>query len=156
VDRVDVERMTRLIPYARSEIAWIRCRPAADRTPLPESGDVVLFRLQEWEEPLEAIVERVQPFDDVDDPHLCAVESDEHGEIVLVEGRPVFSQLEDPWPLVWVKVDLGNGATERHHSREARLRGAAGWLPLDWRSRRRPLPADFAKLLDAQAGKDGS
>lgn len=147
MDRPTVELMSRPIPYSAVEVAWARHRPVELRTPIPRADDAVMFRLTEWEEPVEAIVDRVQPMDDIDDPHLFEVVLDPLGEPVLVEGRPVMSQIDDPWPTLWLVVSAGL-RTVHTHSREARLRGSAGWLPLDWKTRRRWLPTQLEGLVD--------
>lgn len=144
--------MSRPIPYSAEELHTARCRPAEFRTPIPREGDTVLCRLNEWGPAYAAEVERVQPLDDVDDPHLAEVTLDERQEVVVLEGRPVMAMVDDPWPTLWLVVDTPRGKI-RTHTREARLRGSAGWLPLDWESRRRPLPAAMRPLLDdAQEG----
>lgn len=141
MDRVTVEGMSRGVPWSQEELDWQKARPMPDRVPIPAVGDTVLVRLDAWAEPVEATVERVQPVDDLSDPHLASVVLDEFDEVVMVEGKPVIELAEDPWVLVWLRV-----GPVRTHTREARLRGVPGWLPLDWRSRRRPLPAAFAQL----------
>jgi hypothetical protein len=147
VDRATVELMSRPIPYSRTEIAWARRRPAELRTPIPAEGDTVLCRLVEWEEPYEATVERVQPSDDVNDPHLFEVALDHTAEPVLIEGLPVMNGLDDPWPTLWLVVATPGGRIVHTHTREARLRGSAGWLPPDWKTRRRWLPTQLEGLV---------
>lgn len=153
MDRVTVEQMSRPIPYTTAEIAYARKRPFPERTPIPVEGDEVLCRLNEWGDVYGATVDRVQPEDDVDDRNLFQVElADAMAErLLLLEGRPVMSKVEDPWPTLWlvVKVPRGDGfvRTVHTHTREARLRGSAGWLPLDWRTRRRYLPAQLEGMV---------
>jgi hypothetical protein len=48
---------------------------------------------------------------------------------------PIAHRLLDPWPMLTLNTPWGLGMTQ-----EARLRGSAGWLPLDWETRHRPLP----------------
>jgi hypothetical protein len=148
MDRPTVELMSRPIPYSAAEVAWARARPAELRTPIPRVDDAILCRLIEWEEPLEAIVDRVQPADDINDPHLFEVALDGAGEPVLLEGRPVMSPLVDPWPTLWLVVHSGIRVVHTH-TREARLRGSAGWLPLNWKTRRRWLPTQLEGLVSA-------
>lgn len=134
-----LEADTRYVPYASWEVAWAHERPAPDRTPLPAVGDEVMYRHDPWGAVVAVIVVWVQPLDDLDDPHLWRVQTDGTGRLLLVDGRPVFAQQLDPWPVLRLRVPrLGVGET-----REARLRGSAGWLPLDWEQRHRPMP-DFA------------
>lgn len=134
------EEDTRLIPYGPDEAAWCIERPAPDRVPLPAAGDEVDYRADPWGPVRRALVRWVQPLDDLDDPHLWTVQRDPMtGAVVLLDDRPVMQQALDPWPMLRLYVaGLGEGLT-----REARLRGSAGWLPLDWRSRRRPMPATY-------------
>lgn len=130
------EEDTKLIPYAPWEVAWARERLAPHRTPAPAVGDEVCYRHDFWGPVVRAEVRWVQPLDDLNDPNLWTIETDGFGNPLQVDGRPVFAQRLDPWPELHVQVPgLGLGVT-----REARLRGAPGWLPLDWESRFRPLP----------------
>lgn len=130
------EADTRQIPYSSWEYAWAHERPAQHRTPLPAVGDEVRYRQDPWGPVVAADVVSVWPLDDVDDPHLWRVETDGMGNPLAIEGRPLYAQRLDPWPIVRLRVPrLGLGDT-----REARLRGSAGWLPLDWETRYRPLP----------------
>lgn len=144
------EEQTRGIPLGEHEFAWARNRPAADRTPLPEAGDDVLYRHDEWGDVMPATVEWVQPADDHDDPMLWRVDRDPAtGGVFLHEGKPMFVAVPDPWPSLRLKVPgLGLVTT-----REARLRGSPGWLPLDWERRRRPLPYFIDRT--SQANVDG-
>ncbi len=52
-------------------------------------------------------------------------------------GLPVVQLLPDPHPVITCRVE---GYAGLQSAREARLRGAPGWLPLDWRDRWRPGP----------------
>lgn len=142
VDRLDweeirrvcaVERRTMSIPFGPTETRWAQFRPAAHRSRLPSVGDPVLYRHVEWDEPITAQVVAVQPLDDLDDPNIWRVELDPYGDPILIDGRPVFAQGFDPWPLLTLSTMFGLG-----RSREARLRGAPGWLPLDFASKWRP------------------
>jgi hypothetical protein len=130
------EEHTSMIPYAQWEFAWAHERPAQDRTPTPLVGDEVFYRHDPWGPVVRAEVVWRQPLDDLDDPHLWRVEMDGMGGALLLDGRPVMAQRLDPWPILRLRVlRLGLGDT-----REARLRGSPGWLPLDWETRFRPLP----------------
>lgn len=133
MDEVD----TRLIPYSAAEVAWALERPAPDRSAIPAEGDEVDYRHDPWGPVRRALVQWVQPLDDFDDPNLWTVQTDPMtGEPLLLDDRPVMAQRLDPWPLLRLRVPgVGVGL-----SREARLRGSAGWLPLNWRARRRPMP----------------
>ena len=137
-----VEGMSRGVPWSQDELDWQGCRPPAHRVPIPAPGDTVLVRLDAWDEPVEAVVDRVQPVDDLSDPHLAQIVVGEDGVVLDHEGYPVMELASDPWVLVWLKI-----GPVRTHTREARLRGVPGWLPLDWRTRWRPLPAVFAPLV---------
>lgn len=152
MDRVTVEQMSRPFPYSAAEVAYARRRPVHERTPIPAEGDEVLCRLDEWGTAFPAVVDRVQPSDDVDDPYLFEVQLDGNREPMLIEGRPVLSAVDDPWPTLWLTVSLttredGFIRTVTTHTREARLRGSAGWLPLDWTTRRRWLPTQLEGMV---------
>lgn len=129
------EQDTRAVPVGPDEVAWALNRPAPHRVPVPAVGDQVLYRHDPWGEVSEAEVLAVQPLDDVDDPHIAFVERDALGQVIVIEGRPVIALRKDPWPRLTVRTKYGVGVT-----REARLRGSPGWLPLDWEARHRPLP----------------
>lgn len=134
------ERDTRLIPYQEWEMRWAAQRPAADRVPLPVAGATVAFRADYWGAVVLADVIEVQDLEDVADPHLWRVDMAADGLPLLLEGRPLMVQCADPWPLLMLRVPgVGAGL-----SRESRLRGSPGWLPLDWETRHRPLPAFHA------------
>jgi hypothetical protein len=124
------------IPHTQQEIEWAHRRPEPHRTPLPVVGDEVMYRHQPWGPVVRAEVTWVQSLDDMSDPHLWQVQTDPTGNPVLLEGKHVLQRRFDPWPVVRLRVPgLGVGET-----REARLRGSAGWLPLDWEVRFRPEP----------------
>lgn len=135
-----LEADTRLISYAQWEIDWAHERQPQQRTPVPAVGDEVLYRHNGWGPVARADVLSVQSETDLDDPHLWRVETDGFGQPVLLDGRPVMQQRFDPWPLVQLRVP---GLAQRVETREARLRGSAGWLPLDWELRFRPLPGSI-------------
>lgn len=99
---------------------WAWHRQPDEREDPPQPGDVVLFRTEEWASPVPAVVTEVQNMirhndghgGSHPDPHVW----DENGLL-----RP------DPWP--WVTLRLGDDGTGREvRSKEARVRGSAGWL----------------------------
>lgn len=125
------------IPYTEDEITWAHRRPAQHRTPLPSVGDEVCYRHESYGPVVRAEITWVQSLDDLADPHLWQAQEG------LVDGRAVLRRRFDPWPLVRLRVPkLGTGET-----REARLRGSPGWLPLDWEIRYRPAP-EFVVIGD--------
>jgi hypothetical protein len=133
------ERATRLVPYSPSEITWAQCRPPAERVPPPVVGDKVWVRHEPWGSVVPGTVIHVQPLDDPwqDNPYLWTNRTDPltGAFLVTADGEPIAERHPDPWPVVhvaWV------GGVD--HTQEARLRGSAGWLPLDWENRRRPMP----------------
>lgn len=135
IDQATLEAATAHIPWLPAELKWARRRPAALRTPIPSAGDRVYYRHHEWRDVVDADVIGVQSLTDLDDPNLWRFQLDSAGVAVEVEGRLVMIAAFDPWPLLTLKTPFGTGL-----SREARLRGSAGWLPLDWRTRYRPVP----------------
>ncbi len=130
------EAATRPVPIGRHEIEWAHNRPGQHRVPVPRPGDQVMYRHDEWGDVSEAEVLSVQPLDDLDDPHLWFPQTDERGQLLELDGRPILAQKPDPWPRVVLRTRYGTAVT-----REARVRGSAGWLPLDWQTRYRPKPA---------------
>lgn len=131
------ESDTQLIPYDAAEVAWARCRPVADRVPVPELGAAVLYRHDPWGRPVAAVVEAVEDLDDRTKPNLWEVVRDPASGRILAtpDHVPVARRLADPWPVLHIRSRYGVAVTQ-----EARLRGSAGWLPLDWDQRRRPMP----------------
>jgi hypothetical protein len=135
--RTEIE--TRDVPYEQIEITFARNRPVSERTPIPEPGDSVFYRREYWDQlPVLATVLKVQSLDDRDDPNLWQLVRDSWGKPILDEGGTRYSRLPDPWP--WVMLSLPSGG--RAMTREARLRGSPGWLPLDWRLRLVRLPSE--------------
>lgn len=131
------ESDTQLVPYSLEEVRWARARPPADRVPLPQPGDEVLYRHEPWGRPVTGIVEWIEDLDDRTRPNLWeAITDPATGRIIATPDHvPVARQLVDPWPVVRVLSRYGLATTQ-----EARLRGSAGWLPLDWQFRYRPMP----------------
>lgn len=100
------------MPYTGPDLAE---RPVADDeihawrqvgSPLPVPGEHVLYRHVEFGDITDALVVEVVP----DDP------------------QDITSRVGDhPWSVVLLRTGQGLVAT-----REARVRGSAGWLPLSW------------------------
>jgi hypothetical protein len=137
--RAQVEQECRGLPVTLAQRAWAICRPFPHRTPRPKVGDEVLYRADSWREPIPARVLWIQPDDDVDDPHVCQVQIDEHGRPTLLDGRPLFVTNPDAWLSLKLSITI-DGHIEHPITREARLPGSPGWLPLDWEDRFRPMP----------------
>lgn len=145
--------LTRHLPHSRTEFEWARLRPASHHTPIPKAGQRVFYRANDWDTPVMATVLEVgdqehpgnagrwenagaPPFD----PNCWRVrasggvpERDPLG-LMVVEPHP------DPWPSLLLKID---DQVSHVTTREARLRGSAGWLPLDWEHRERPRPGQI-------------
>jgi hypothetical protein len=150
VTELDDEAATRGVPYSPEEFAWARLRPPAFRLPPPHPRQRVLYRHSYWGPVIDAVVEAAPDLDQLPrvDELLALGDLDENvwsvlrhpmtGEVLYDGlGLPRIVQLPDPWPVVTLKVA---GRWRRVDTREARLRGAPGWLPLDWRDRWRPGP----------------
>lgn len=157
---------TRMVPWQQIEVSHARNRPVSERPPLPQPGEQVWYRQFEWNrnpvgdlvEPVLADVVEVQhPHDASDsdfvdgvgwvrDPNLWHLVRDEHGRVQLTPlGALRYEPVADPWP--WVRLRLPDSGPV-HETREARLRGSAGWLPLDYshRPERWRLPSQTALL----------
>lgn len=137
---------TRLVPWEPHEISWARNRPAVERPPMPKPGDRVFYRHDHWDPiAVRAVVTWVQDLDEHDDGNLWILVRDTDGHPILDEGVPRWVRCPDPWPLV--RLDTGDvyGVL---HALESRVRGSAGWLPLDWQARpeRSRLPRELALL----------
>lgn len=123
------------IVYTPEEYQWARRRPAGQRTPIPAVGDEVMYRHLEGGPVVRAEVLEVQDLENFQDPNLWYFQTDALGRPVEIEGRRVLAKAYDPWPELTVRTPYGVGIT-----REARLRGSCGWLPLDWEARGQPAP----------------
>lgn len=129
-------------PWDPAEIHWSiggpdgLGRPVAYRTPWPRVGDRVHFRMEPFGPLTDAEVLDVQDEDDYTDHYLWHVLRGDNGEALLDElGNRRLFPAPDPWPIVTLQTDWGRLTT-----REARVRGAQGWWPSDWRHRFYPGP----------------
>jgi hypothetical protein len=146
------EIATRMVPWEQSEFSHSRNRPHHERPALPKPGEQVWYRRHDWnhdllsgetEEPELVVVVEVQPPDDetlvcelpdvgrVRDLNLWHLVRDINGRPIYDAGMPRYVHVADPWP--WIRMRRPNGMIAE--TREARLRGSAGWLPLDYLSR---------------------
>lgn len=145
---------TRVVAWQQIEFTHARNRPHAERPPLPLVGQQVRYRRHDWdhnsatsevEAPELVTVVRVQPLDDrtdvhwvsdvgaCRDPNLWHLIRDRDGQPLRDGfGQLRYAPVADPWPTLWLRRPNGIIA----ETRESRLRGSAGWLPLDYRSRR--------------------
>lgn len=140
------ELPTRLVPIGLDEGAYARNRPQGERPPWPAVGDQVYYRRNEWDVDDDLWLMRVVAVQDPDDktsdwaPNLWQQIRDN------ITGAPIVGQIvpvADPWPWVHLRHEgditkdsptwLGN----IQMTWESRVRGSAGWLPLDYRQTRR-------------------
>lgn len=142
---------TRDVPYERIELSWAKNRPFTERPAVPSPGDRVFYRRNDWDQdPLLVTVLEVQDPNDKSDPNLWQALRNYHGQLLRDPlGRPLYKLLPDPWP--WIRVqwweEAGKEDVERQGvTREARLRGSPGWLPLNWRDRPVRLPEELVGL----------
>lgn len=132
--RAPVREMdTRLIPIDRIECSYARNRVSSERTPVPAVGDPVYYRHNEWDSEVDvAVVREVQNLQQYDDPNLWQIQRDQNNRPVADGfGGVLMVPVNDPWP--WIVL-----RSERYGLRrtwESRVRGSAGWLPLNWRTR---------------------
>lgn len=104
-------------PRTRAEVMdgmW--GRPKGRQTPWPTVGQAVRFVRHEWGDPEAATVLEVQDPGD-DDANLRMP--------LHKGGEALYGQPGEPAP--WVTLQTADGFVTR--CREARVRGAAGWLP---------------------------
>lgn len=135
------ESDTRLVPYEHAEIAYARNRPHHERPPIPRPGDRIYYRREFWDEnPVLATVVDVQDLDDHTDPDLWEPVKNVYGQQIYDAGVPRFAPMADPWPWVWLRPDDTGRIAQ---TKESRVRGAPGWLPLNWRDRPVRLPGDL-------------
>jgi hypothetical protein len=140
------ELATRLLPIGLDEGAYARNRDPAERPPYPTAGDEVYFRRNEWDSDGDLWLMRVVAVQDPDDktsewaPNLWQQIRDN------LTGAPILGQIvpvADPWPWVHLRYegDIGEDSPtwlgNIQMTFESRVRGAPGWLPLDYRQTRR-------------------
>lgn len=99
--------------------AWER-RPG-EREPVPHVGEHVLFRPEDWAEPVPAVVTAVQDMRRHNDGHGGG-DPDPHVWDEYGLPRP------DPWPWVTMRIGDDPHSGREVKSKEARARGSAGWL----------------------------
>lgn len=160
------ELRTRLVPWDQIEVTHARNRPHPERPPLPGLGDRVWYRRYDWDRdpvtgsrvpPVEATIIDVQDLDDRTDPNLWQEIRNLRGQPMrTVGGAPVHQVVADPWPWLHLRLDevrKPDGGLMRYgeivQTRESRMRGSAGWLPLDYlqRPERWRMPGDTALIV---------
>lgn len=112
------------MPVPQELVAWARHRPPHQRTRIPRPGERVLYRHVPYGELSEAEVEEVDT-SNMEDWNVYRVVVDESGRPVEIGGRRVTEMVEDPWPDLVLRTDYGRLVT-----REARIDGSPGWLPM--------------------------
>jgi len=134
LDEID----TRVIPIERIECSYARNRNPAERPPIPKVGDTVYYRHEEWDrEVVRAEVLEVQSFDDLHDENLWRLVRDNFtGQPIIDSDGPRMVRVEDPWPWLVIRPE-GHPVTKTW---ESRVRGSAGWLPLNYKERVIRLP----------------
>jgi hypothetical protein len=122
--------------YDPAELHWQLKRPRRHWTPVPTAGSNVFYRHQAWQPPTVARVEGLQAYDDATDPYVWHVLKDANNRPLRdFAGRLIGGPCDDPWLTLTLFTDWGRLLT-----REARVNGSPGWLPLDWQRRYRPAP----------------
>lgn len=112
------------MPVPLEEVLRARRRPPQLRTPIPQPGELVWYRHVPHGELSEAEVEAVD-VSNMEDWNVYRVVKDGRGHPVVLDGRRVTEQVEDPWPDLILRTDYGRLVT-----REARIDGSPGWLPM--------------------------
>lgn len=136
------------VPWDANEYWWQLNRPRHLWTPLPSVGDLVCYRNDTWGPVSSARVVGRQDENDTDDHYLFDVvtvgglDGTERRPMEDGAGRRVKVRRDDPWFDLYLDTE-GYG---RRVCREARLRGSPGWLPLDWRTRPRPIPTESGRI----------
>jgi hypothetical protein len=128
--------------HTAADVARARWRPPEHRTPIPAVGDRVIYRAVDDGPTVGAIVLEVQdmthpgnaparwpdPRNPPFDPNCWQVRTASPGVPVFdEEGLMVVDPHPDTWPTLLLKVD---GQASHVQTREARLPGSAGWLPV--------------------------
>lgn len=150
--RLADELATRLLPVGLDEGAYARNRPHDARPPTPRVGDEVFFRRNEWDSDEDLWRMRVVEVQDPDDK--TSEWATNLWELIRGNwtGAPLFDRagemlilpVADPWPWVLLRwegeIPKGSEHAWMHRlamTFESRVRGAAGWLPLDYEQTRR-------------------
>ena len=121
-----------------TEYAWAMRRTGRHRVPLPAVGDRIFYRHRHFGEVTDAQVVAVQPFPDEDNDYQFRVACGPDGQPLLDGlGHRLTAKVQDPWITLRLATAWGHLDT-----REARLTGSAGWLPVDWETRIYPTVID--------------
>lgn len=112
------------MPVPLEQVQRARCRPPHERTRIPHPGERVWYRHDPYGPLAEAEVEAVD-VSNVEDWNVYRVVLDERRYPVEIGGRRVTEMVEDPWPDLILRTDYGRVVT-----REARIDGSPGWLPM--------------------------
>lgn len=129
--------------HSEYEGAWCLNRPYRHQVATPRPGDVVFYRSNDYFAPVMATVVDVDV--DTDRGHPCRHLADPWLLVRLAVTPPLPPSKRDVSGLAFP----GTAPMRPHlvECREARLEGAAGWLPLDWERRYRPT--------HGQTGREG-
>lgn len=146
MDAADHAKWRPDLPWDSAELAWQARRPVTHRTPSLALGLHLLFRPVAWsDELIPIVVTAIQDLDSDEarrDPNVYDKMTNPEHTRVLTDplGQPLTRLREDPWPWIHFQVldDQGQPYGAVRSCREARLRGSAGWLPLDHARRERP------------------
>jgi len=114
--------------YTAEDTLWARCRPLARRTVLPAVGARVGYRKDAHGPIIPATVVSVD-LGNRADPNVWRyrVLDPTKGPELDELGQRVMELVDDPWPDVVLHLD---GMPGVHPTREARLPGSPGWLPM--------------------------
>lgn len=110
-------------PITAEQRDWMRCRPPAWRTSLPEPGQRVRYRHNHGESVVSATILEVN-MSDPGDYGVWRFVLDAARRPLEVDGKRVMELVDDPWPTVILDTPFG-----RIMTRESRISGSAGWLP---------------------------
>lgn len=111
-------------PVSVDRAIWAKCRPADERTRLPVAGQRVWYRHDPGGPLVVAQIERVD-METRTDWNVWRQKVDSQQRAVEVKGERVMEMVDDPWPDVYLRMPWGMVVT-----REARIEGSAGWLPM--------------------------
>jgi hypothetical protein len=138
---------TRHLPYEQVEVSYARNRLPVERPPIPVRGDQVFYRRTYWDQiPVAAVIVEVQDLNDRLDPNLWMVVRNTFGAPIQDQGVTRYTQVPDPWPEVKLLYKDEQEQMRYALTRESRMRGSPGWLPLNWRMRPVYLPQDLLMM----------
>jgi len=114
------------------DVVWARRRPPEQRTPCPIPGMEVYVRLAANGPLVVGTVLEVSVDENDPSTHQYVVPDPSRPPLTHpLTGRRLRELVDDPWWSLRIRLVDGHGAVAYVDTREARLPGSPGWLPMD-------------------------